>query len=123
MINLIFTMNGPRLTDEQSLSFSAFAQWVVLNERNGRLLVDGIGEAESVAGVMAMLGQLGREPVAIGAWNIDGTPVDGYPLNEAEWLAVAPDIPDPADEESLAFVRPTAFAEIHSWGGWGMKET
>ena len=123
MINLIFTMNGPRLTDEQAGQFSAFAQWVVLNERNGRLLVDGIGKAEDVAGVMAMLGQLGRAPAAIGAWHQDGTPVEGYALDTSAWLAVAPDVPDPTDQESLAFVRPTAFTEIHQWGGWAPKLT
>lgn len=118
MINLIFSMNGPRLTDEQASSFSAFAQWVVLNERNGRLLVDGIGKAEDVGGVIAMLGQLGRQPVAIGAWEEDGTPVDGYPLNEAEWLQVAPDIV--VDDVAS---RPASFSETHQWGGWEPKLT
>ena len=54
---------------------------------------------------------------------MDGTPVEGYALDEAAWLAVAPDVLDPADEESLAFVRPTAFTEIHQWGGWMQKNT
>lgn len=121
MINLVFSMNGPRLTDEQASSFSAFAQWVVLNERNGRLLVDGIGQAEDVAGVMAMLGQLGRAPVAIGAWHQDGAAVDGFALNESAWLDVAPDEIDNSDPDSPVAVRPTAFREIHRWGGWAPK--
>ena len=122
MINLIFSMNGPRLTDEQAGSFAAFAQWVVLNERNGRLLVDGIGKAEDVAGVMAMLGKLGREPRAIGAWNMDGTAVEGYPLIVAEWIEAAPDWIDATDPENPVAVRPTEFREIHQWGGWAAKE-
>lgn len=116
MINLIFTMNGPRLTDEQAGTFARFAQWVVLNERNGRLLVDGIGRAEDVAGVMAMLGQLGRNPRAIGAWRDDGSQVAEYPLIVAEWCEAAPDVM--VDELP---VRPVAFTEIHSWGGWAPK--
>ena len=122
MINLIFSMNGPLLTDEQAIQFSAFAQWIVLNERNGRLLVDGIGKAEDVAGVLAMLGQLGRNPRAVGAWDTNGQPVDGYPLIVAEWCAVAPDVVDTTDPENPVTTRPTAFLEIHQWGGWAPKE-
>ena len=123
MINLIFSMNGPRLTDEQASSFSAFAQWVVLDERNGRLLVDGIGKAEDVGGVIGILTQLGRAPVAIGAWHQDGTAVDGYALNESAWLDVAPDEIDNTDPENPVAVRPTAFREVHQWGGWEPKVT
>ena len=123
MINLIFTMNGPLLTDEQSSAFSAMAQWVVLNERNGRLLVDGIGEASAVAGVMALLGQLGRSPAVVGGWHQDGTPVAEYPLIVSEWCAAAPDIIDATDPENPVAVRPTAFSEIHQWGGWEPKLT
>lgn len=122
MINLIFSMNGPRLTDEQAGQFSAFAQWVVLNERDGRLLVDGIGKAEDVAGVMAMLGQLGRNPRAVGAWNMDGTPVEDYPLIVAEWCEAAPDLIDATDPENPIATRPTSFSEIHRWAGWEPKQ-
>lgn len=123
MINLLFSMNGPRLTDEQASQFAAFAQWVVLNERNGRLLVDGIGKAEDVGGVIGILTQLGRGPVAIGAWHQDGTGVDGFALNEAAWLDVAPDEIDNSDPENPVAVRPTAFREVHQWGGWEPKVT
>lgn len=122
MINLIFSMNGPRLTDEQASSFSAFAQWVVLNERNGRLLVDGIGQAEDVAGVLPLLQQLDRAPVAVGAWNMAGTPVEDHPLNTAEWLAVAPDEIDNSDPENPTTTRPTSFSEIRRWSGWAPKQ-
>ena len=123
MISLIFSMNGPRLTEEQDSGFAAFAQWVVLHERNGRLLVDGIGEQANVEAVMGLLTQLGRAPAVIGAWNPDGTTVDGYVLNEAEWLAVAPDDFDTTDPENLIPVRPTSFREVHGWAGWAPKQT
>ena len=122
MMSLIFAMNGPRLTPEQASGFSAFAQWVVLNERNGRLLVDGIGEQSNVDQVLAMLAVAGRAPTLIGAWNEDGTQVEGYALNEAEWLAVAPDELDTTDPDNPVPVRPTAFREIHGWAGWGEKQ-
>ena len=116
MINLVFSMNGPMLTDEQSGKFSAFAQWVVLNERNGKLLVDGIGKQEDVGQVVGILQQMGRAPKVIGAWNMDGTLVEGYALDESAWVEVAPDVV----VEEVA-VRPTGFSEIHSWGGWAPK--
>jgi hypothetical protein len=122
MINLIFTMNGPRLNTEQASAFAQLAQWVVLNERNGRLLVDGIGNPESVAGVMAQLQQLGRAPAVVGGWLADGTPAPEYPLNAPEWCAAAPNVIDATNPEAPLFVRPTAFNEIHQWGGWEPKQ-
>lgn len=118
MINLLFSMLGPRLTDEQAGSFAAFAQWAVLHERGGRLLVDGIGQQADVERVMLMLQGAGREPRIIGAWNFDGTLVEGYALDEAAWLAVAPDELDADGNAS----RPTEFREIHGWAGWEPKQ-
>lgn len=116
MINLIFSMNGPRLNEEQSGKFSAFAQWLVLNERNGKLLVDGVGAQENVSNVIGILQQMGRAPKVIGAWNMDGALAEGYALDNAAWVEVAPDVI--VDEVA---VRPTEFSEIHSWGGWAPK--
>lgn len=62
------------------------------------------------------------DPVAIGAWEQDGTPVAGYALNEAAWLDVAPDDFDMADPENPIAVRPTAWRDIHRWAGWGDKQ-
>uniref|UniRef100_UPI0030DB2C8C hypothetical protein n=1 Tax=uncultured Arenimonas sp. TaxID=546226 RepID=UPI0030DB2C8C len=68
------------------------------------------------------LAAAGRAPTLIGAWNEDGTQVEGYALNEAEWLAVAPDELDTTDPDNPVPVRPTAFREIHGWAGWGEKQ-
>lgn len=119
MINVIFSMNGPRLTSEQAGSFSQFAQWIVLHERNGRLLVDGIGKSADVAGVMTTLAQMGRAPITIGAWDQDGTNVT--PVNVAAWLDAAPDVIDVTDPQKPVSKRPTGFAEIHQWAGWAPK--
>ena len=122
MITFVFSMLGPQLSEDQESAFSAYAQWRVVNERNGRLLVDGIGEADNLLTALDALTQMGREPVAIGAWHEDGSPVDGYPLNEQAWLDVAPDDFDMADPENPVAMRPTAWRDIHQWAGWGEKQ-
>lgn len=121
-ISLLFSMLGPRLSDAQASQFASVAQWVVLHERGVNLLVDGIGEQAHVEAVFAALDQAGRRPVAIGAWFEDGTPVPGYPLNEAAWVEVAPDDWDTTDPDNPVPVRPTAWRDLHRWAGWGEKQ-
>lgn len=122
MITFVFSMLGPTLSESQASAFRAYAQWRVVNERNGRLLVDGIGEAEDLLTALQALTAMGRAPVAIGAWHEDGTPVSGYALNEAAWVAVAPDDWDMTDPENPVAVRPTEWRDIHRWAGWGEKQ-
>lgn len=121
MITFVFSMLGPQLSEEQEGAFAAYAQWRVVNERNGRLLVDGIGEADNLLTALDALTQMGRYPIAIGAWNEDGSPVDGYPLDELAWLAVAPDEWDETDPDNPVAIRPTCWRDIHRWSGWGEK--
>lgn len=122
MITFVFSMNGPILTEEQAGAFRQYAEWRVVNERGDRLLVDGIGERTDLLRALGALTQMGRDPIAIGAWNEDGTPVEGYALNEAAWLDVAPDDWDLTDPENPVAVRPTAWRDIHRWAGWGEKQ-
>lgn len=118
IVNLVFSMLGPRLTDAQASAFAGMAQWVVLHERAGRLLVDGIGSKADIDRVLAMLAGAGRQPKVIGAWYIDGAPVAAYPPSLEAWLEVAPDEHDPEGNPR----RPTAFTEIHAWAGWEPKQ-
>lgn len=106
----------------QAGSFAAFAQWVVLNERDGRLLVDGIGSKADINVVLGMLQQIGREPKVIGAWHPDGGRVAAYPFDLAAWLEVAPDELDTTDPENPVANRPDSFSEIHAWAGWAPKQ-
>lgn len=122
MITFVFSMLGPQLSDEQESAFRAYAEWRVINERNGRLLVDGIGEPDNLLTALDALTQMGRYPIAIGAWDADGTPVNGYQLDEFAWLAVAPDDFDMTDPDNPVPVRPTAWRDIHRWAGWGEKQ-
>lgn len=114
IVNLQFSMLGPRLTEEQSSAFAEMAQWWVVNERAGRLLVSGIGKKIDIDRVLAMLVIAGRDPKIIGAWYMDGAPVAAYPPSLEAFLEVAPDLDDGS--------RPTAFYEVHSWSGWAEKE-
>lgn len=122
MITLIFSMLGPRLDDPQATQLAAFAQWVVLNEREGRILVDGIGEQADIGRAIGALTAMGRAPRIIGAWNQDGTRVEGIALDHDAWVEVAPDLVDRTDPENPITSRPLAFAEIHRWAGWGSKQ-
>ncbi len=122
-INLLFSMDGPRLSDEQAGLFAAFGEWVVLNEREGRLLVDAVGDYEDIAAAMTALAAIGRAPHTIGGWTQDGEQLASYPLDEAAWLLVAPDDWDYSDPENPVASRPTAWQEIHRWAGWSAKQT
>lgn len=115
MINVLFSMAAPALEDAST--FRAFGQWVLLHERAGRILFDGVCEPEVVAQVEGALTAMGKAPKIIGAWQQDGTPIAAYPLDTAEWLVVAPDTLD----ENLTPTRPTTFREVHRWAGWGVK--
>lgn len=122
MINLLFSMDGPRLTEEQVSVFAAFGQWVVLNELGGRLLVDAIGEYNDIGDAMAALEALGRAPQPIGGWKQSGEPLAYYPLNVTAWLAIAPDELDMTDPENPVATRPAVWREVHRWAGWGEKQ-
>lgn len=114
IVNLQFSMLGPRLTEQQASAFAAMAQWVVINEREGRLFVDGIGNKVDIDRVLAMLVIAGRDPRIIGAWYMDGAPVAAYPPSLEAFLEVAPDLDDGS--------RPTAFFEAHAWAGWAPRQ-
>lgn len=126
-INLIFSMIGPALDDSTKEVFSRVAQWTVLNERNGWILVDAIGNQESVSAAFAALDYMGRDPTEIGMWNEAGEIVPGHPLNKKAWLDVAPDeivgYEEVDGELSPIFARPTEWKDIHRWAGWAEKTT
>jgi hypothetical protein len=115
VINVIFSMDGPELEDARA--FRAFGQWVLLNERNGRLLFDAVCAEHAIEMVRTHLDRLGRAPVIIAAWRKDGSPVDTYPFSLEAWLDVAPN--EIGGDGEL--IRPQAFREVYGWAGWGAK--
>lgn len=123
MINLLFSMDGPRLSEAQASVFATFGQWVVLNEHGGRLLVDAVGEYNDIGNAMSTLQAMGRSPQPIGGWKKDGDALAYYPLNVTAWLDVAPDDVDDTDPDNPVLVRPTSFRDAHRWAGWSAKKT
>ena len=118
-VNIIFSVDAP--APEQASMFQLFGQWVLLNERDGRLLFDAICSLESVDSTFVTLTQMDKSPVIIGGWNRDGSQVSNYPLNIAEWIRVAPDVTDNTDSDNPVIVRPVNFQETHGWSGWESK--
>ena len=120
MITVQFSMTASPLTEEERPIFARMGEWVILNERNGRYRIDAVCDPEIIPRALKALQD--RNPVVIGAWQFDGTPIREYPLNEREWLSVAPDDFEPsADGESTVPVRPRAFRNAHQFAGWGEK--
>jgi hypothetical protein len=118
MISVQFSMDASPLNEEERELFSRMGEWVIVNERNRRYLIDAVCDADIVP--LALRALQSRKPVIIGAWRFDGSAVPGYPLNEGEWLNVAPD-DLVADGERVLISRPTAFRDVHRWAGWGEK--
>jgi hypothetical protein len=121
-INMLLSMVGPEFTPDMEAGFALYAEWVVLNRREERLLVDAVGNAGNVATVFGALDGLGREPQVIGAWYEDGTPVPGYAFSLAAWLAVAPDVLEVGAEGEAVPSRPTGWLEGHRWAGWAPRQ-
>lgn len=122
MINLLLSIVGPELTPEVEEGFTDYAQWCVLHARNGRLLVDAIGEAADVGTVFMALNYLGRDPKVIGAWTADGELLEAYPFDLAAFLAVAPPDLVAGDDDAIVEVPLTEWREIHRWSGWAPKQ-
>jgi len=119
-VNIIFSIDAP--APEQEELFELFGQWVLLNERNGRLLFDAICPLESVEATFATLTQMNKSPVIIGGWNRDGSQIPSHSINVAEWVRVAPDVTDNTNPDNPVIVRPVDFQETHGWSGWDLKE-
>lgn len=119
IINLLFSMDGPRLDDDQSSAFAKFGQWVVLNERNERLYVDAVGEHDDITDAMDALAAYGRNPTVIGGWAEDGSMLPDHPLDLNAYLDVAPDdVTFDADGNESGRTRPTTYVQTHGWAGW-----
>lgn len=117
MINILLAVDDGDLT-----ALDGLFQRTVLNKREGRLLVDAVGEYNDIGDAMRALTAAGRNPTPIGGWKRNGEPLAYYPLNLTQWLAVAPDVWDMTDPDNPVPMRPTAFIEGHRWAGWGEKQ-
>jgi hypothetical protein len=112
-INLMFRMLGPELEPDQEEGFARVAEWEICGRHNGYLMVTALGNPAAIDACFAALHYLGRDPAVIGAWNCDGTQVDGYTFDFAVWQSAAADVDG---------VRPTEFHDTLGWAGWAPKE-
>ncbi len=120
-INILFSMLGPRFSEQEAAEFSEYGKWVVLNEHNGRVLIDALALPDVVSFVKAKLQQMDRDPIVIGIWRQLGDVSQSLDLDA--WLDVAPDIVEYSDDpdEEPTRTRPTEFIEAHRWAGWKPK--
>lgn len=114
-INVLFsciTFNVPQ--HAQDVLQARGVEWLVLNSRNGRDLVDMIGDRNDLQWVKQRLTAAGLDPKLIMAWRPDtGAQIKNVTLDLASYLDVAPDNPDGS--------RPTSYAQTHAWAGWAAQ--
>jgi len=124
IVNALLSILGPPLTAAQVVRLHrvGITDWVTRNRRNGRLLIDTLGDSAGLQMVNTRLTEIGRDPLVIGVWRRNGAVVGGYALNLQRWLDVAQDRVDGTDPENPVLVRPTEWVEINSWQGWMPKQ-
>ena len=119
MITIILSCLSTNLTAAQRRALEDRVQWVVVNTRLGRALLDVIGQREDVQWVVDQLAAAGKDPIVCAAFRFDtGQRIKQVPINLAAYLAVAPDIQDFTNPQAPTWIRPTTYATRHKWLGW-----
>ncbi len=118
MITIILSMLATNLTAGQRNAIqNRGINWQVLNTRNGRILLDVIGQRDDLEWLIDQLTTAGKDPILIAAYR-DGKRVKGVPVNVAAWLDVAPDVKDMTQPQAHAWVRPTQYdPNFHTYYG------
>ena len=99
-------------------------EWVILNRRGGRVLLDMIGEKADLLWLVGKLTDAGLDPILLAAFNATtGKRIRTVPLNAVAWRAVAPDVVTVDAQGVVTLSRPTAYVQSHSWLGWGGHNT
>jgi hypothetical protein len=102
-------------------------QWVRLNQRDGRALIDVLVKPTERQALIDALTSAGLDPVVVGGWHPNGRRLRGVPINRAEFIRVGPEVPLPTQEGGgqgqgggppPGKGRPTDFVQTHSWMGW-----
>lgn len=121
--NVIFAVDAVPLTPAQNQRLRDLnCDYVVLNVRNGRAMIDMIGPVHNLLLIEDRLTEAGRNPVRIAVWDADGV-MHGQP-NKQAYMSVARDVKtyDPETGTVLTSTRPTAYIDIHRWAGWAEKD-
>jgi len=118
-ITLILSCLATALTEPQRAALAARVEWVVVNRRLGRVLLDVIGERANLQWVVDQLTTHGLDPIVCAAFRFDtGQRINSVPINLPAYLAVAPDVQDFTNPQVPVWVRPTTYATRHKWLGW-----
>ena len=96
-------------------------EFVVVNEINGRILLDLIGGRNDLAWMVERFTELQLDPKVIAAFRTDnGRKIRDYPIDRVEWRKVAPDVQTGTNAQGEpVYGRPPIndFRQAHGWLG------
>ena len=96
-------------------------EFVVVNEINGRILLDLIGGRNDLAWMVERFTELQLDPKVIAAFRCDnGRKIRDYPIDRVEWRKVAPDVQTGTNAQGEpVYGRPPIndFRQVHGWRG------
>ncbi len=137
-ISTLFIIDEVLFTDEQNAQFKAlYADWNVINIKNGRMIVDALIEEANFDTAQAALAAY--NPNVIGKWNrkgellkkqvIDNSDPNNLVYTSApelydvtEYIALLPPIITIDENENITETPRTEAVEIHKFGGWGDRQ-
>lgn len=116
----LVSMLPTALTQAQRDQLRSKFEWVVLNQRGGRVLIDIQGDSADLVWLRGRLQAASLDPITIAVFRQDtGRRLPSVPIDVAAFLAVAPDIVTGYDGQGAPiFARPTSYAQVHTWLGW-----
>lgn len=117
---LFSMLDGPITQAQRDALANLDAQWVLINHRNGRFLIDIVGPKKQLAAIRRYLVDAGRDPIVIGVWDCDGNVIQSGQLSD--WLNVAEDVVTyDASGNVASITRPVAFRSTNEWAGWAAR--
>ena len=101
-------------------------EFVVVNEIDGRILLDLIGGRNDLAWMVERFTELQLDPKVIAAFRTDnGRKIRDYPIDRVEWRKVAPDVQTGGNAQGEpVYGRPPLndFRQVHGWLGHPMDD-
>lgn len=114
-ISTLFIIDEVLFTDEQNVQFKAlYADWHVINIKNGRMIVDALVEESNFDTAQAALAAY--NPTVIGKWDRFGNRL--LLQNVADYIALLPPILTVDGNENITETPRTEAVEVHKFGGW-----
>ena len=118
-ISTLFIIDSVTFTDEQNSQFKAlYADWYVINIKNGRMLVDALIEESNFDTAQSALAAY--NPTVIGKWNKQGNSL--LLQNIPDYIALLPPIITVDENENITETPRTEATSVHKFGGWGDRQ-